>query len=350
MRGEAMKKKLLIINLFLLCLAAGFSVRGQFTPEEIAQRAQSEEFLKTAEITKYERIGEGVTEPWKLYLKQGGIEKKAAWKNIDRNLGGGVMDSWKYEIAAYCMDKLIGLNMVPPAVEREFRGNKGALSLWADSKYSLLKIMEQRIKIPESAQKYFDDMKYIYRLWSCLIANDDPTQQNILYTEDWRIILIDHSRAFRSNKKYTERLVFGINGIKKTQADGKPFLIRRIPRVLLDKIKALDFASIKQAVGPYLTDKEIEAIIARKKLILDEIAEMIKQYGEDKVLYYTDGSWKISGISSLSLRSLFEQKLWLALIVDMDDELLEKAASQKTICADRSAGQDYSLDILSSLA
>jgi hypothetical protein len=264
---------------------AGFPVRGQFTPQEIAQRGQWEEFLKTAEIAKYEPIGEGVTAPWKLYLKNGDVEKKAAWKNIDQDLGGGARDSWKYEIAAYRMDKLIGLNMVPPAVEREFREKTGDLSLWADNKYSLLKIMDEGIKIPESAQKHFDDMKYVYRLWCCLIANDDPTQQNILYTEDWRMILIDHSRAFRSNKEYTERLVFGINGIKKTQADGKPFLIRRVPRVLFDKIKALDFASIKQAVGPYLTDKEIESIIARKKLILDEIAEMIKQYGEDKVLY-----------------------------------------------------------------
>jgi hypothetical protein len=280
-----MKIRLLIISLFLCWFSAGFLVRGQFTRQELVQREQWEEFLKTAEITKSERIGEGVTNPWKLYLKKGGFEKKAAWKNIDQDLGGGAMDSWKYEIAAYRLDKLIGLYMVPPAVEREFQGKKGDLSLWADSQYSLLKIMEHGIKIPQSAREQVDDMKYVYRLWCCLIANDDPTQQNILYTKDWRTILIDFSRAFRSNKKYTERLVFGINGIKRTQADRKPFLIRRVPRVLLDKIKALEFASIKQAVEPYLTDKEIESIIARKKLILDEIAEMVKQNGEDKVLY-----------------------------------------------------------------
>jgi hypothetical protein len=175
--------------------------------------------------------------------------------------------------------------MVPPYVERGFQRKKGALSLWADSKYSVLEIMEQGIKIPETAMKQVDDMKYVTRLWYCLIANDDPTQQNLKYTEDWRTILIDHSRAFRSDKEYSERLVFGINGIKKTQADGKPFLIRRVPRILLDKIKALDFTSIKQAVGPYLTTKEIESIIARTKLIQAEIAEMIKLAGENKVLY-----------------------------------------------------------------
>jgi len=280
-----MKKRLLVTNLFLLCLVAGFPVWGQFTAEEVSQRTQWEEFLKAAEIVKYEPIGEGVTRPWKLYLKEGDIEKKAAWKNVDKDLGWGAMDSWKYEIAAYRLDKLIGLNMVPPAVEREFKGEKGALSLWADSKYSLLKIMEEGIKVPKSALQQIDDMKYVTRLWYCLIANDDPTQENIKLTEDLRTILVDHSRAFRSNKEYTKRLVLGMKGIKKNKADGKPFLIRRVPRVLLDKINALDFANIKQAVGPYLTDKEIESIIARKKLIQDEIAEMIKQNGEDKVLY-----------------------------------------------------------------
>lgn len=280
-----MKKRLLVINLFISSLAAVFLVRGQFMPEEIAQREQWEEFLKTAEIVKYEPIGVGVTKPWRLYLKQGDIEKTAAWKDVDKNLGPGARDSWKHEIAAYCLDKLIGLNMVPPYVEREFRGKKGVISLWVNFKYSLIEVVDKGIKIPESGLKQYHEMGYIYYLWDSLIANDDPTQENILFTEDWRMILIDHSRAFRSNKEYTERLVFGINGIKKREADGKPFLIRHVPRVLLDKIKALDFASVKQAVGPYLTDKEIESVIARKKLIQDEIAEMIKQYGEDKVLY-----------------------------------------------------------------
>ena len=175
--------------------------------------------------------------------------------------------------------------MVPPAVEKEFRGKAGALSLWVDSKYNLGEIVEQRIEIAESAQKHIEDMGYIYRIWCCLIANDDPTQENIRYTEDWRMILIDHSRAFRSDKEYAERLVFGINGIKRYQADGKPFLILRVPRALFERIKGLDSAAVKQAVGPYLNDKEIQSTVARVKLIENEIAEMVKLYGESEVLY-----------------------------------------------------------------
>jgi len=284
--GEVSLDKTIIgAGLILWGLAAAAPLGAQFLPEEIAQRGQWEEFMLGAEIIRSELLGQGVTKPWKLYLKRSDVEAMGAWKNIDKKISTGGRDNWKYEIAAYRIDKLIGLNMVPPAVEKEFKGKAGALSLWAETKYSLLDIMEKGTKMPASAMKSTEDMGYIYRLWCSLIANDDPTQENIKYTEDWRMILIDHSRAFRSDKKYTERLVFGLNGIKKYQADGRPFVIRRVPRELFERIKALDAAAISQAVGPYLADKEIRSVIARIKLIEDEIAAMIKQYGEASVLY-----------------------------------------------------------------
>jgi hypothetical protein len=278
-----MKNKAFLAIFLLSFLGAAYCALAQFTPQEIAQREYWEDFLKTADIIKSEPIGEGVTKPWRLYLKKGDVEKRAAWKNPSGTMLG-FWEGWQYEIAAYRLDKLLGLNMISPTIEREFNGKKGALSLWADIKFSLLDIQERGIKIPDSVLEQVDNMKYITRLWACLIANDDVTQQNVLYTEDWRTILIDNSRSFRSSGEFTEKLMYGAHGIK-TTGDGRPILFRRIPRWLFEKIKTLDLASIKQAVGPYLTDKEAEAIIARKKLILDEIAEMIKQNGEDKVLY-----------------------------------------------------------------
>jgi hypothetical protein len=268
---------------FLLALSSSPWLYAQFTAEEIAQRPFWEEFLKTAEIVRSEEIGEGVTKPLRLYLKKDGTEATGAWKN-PRGMMQGFLEGWQYEIAAYELDKLIGLNMVPPYVEREFKGKPGALSLWVTSQYSLLQIMDQKIEIPKAALPRVDDMKYLTRAWDSLIANDDRTQQNILYTKDWRTILFDHSRAFRSTKEYTERLICGKKGLKKF-ADGRPFLFRRLPRTFVEAVKKLSFQSIKDAVGPYLTDKEIEAIIKRKALLLAEIDEMIKESGEPKVLY-----------------------------------------------------------------
>jgi hypothetical protein len=272
----------------LLPLALAFSARpqralAQFLPDQIAQREAQEEFLLTAEIVRFEPLKEGVTKPFKLYLKKGDVEATAAWKNP----GGmqlGFFEGWQYEIAAYRLDKLIGLNMVPPAVERLFQGKRGALVYWAESKYRLDKIVEQGIQIPESAFDHTEKMKWLTRAWDSLIGNEDRTQQNILYTEDWRMIIFDHSRAFRSSKEFTERLMFGRNGIKRTQ-QGTLILFRRLPRWFVEKIESLTFESIKTAVGTTLNDKEIKAILARRELLLKEIALMIREQGEAAVLY-----------------------------------------------------------------
>lgn len=278
-----MNKKSLFGSISLAAFLLAGSAYSQFMAEEVAQRPFWEQFLKTATIVRAEEIGEGVTKPFRLYLAKDGVEASGAWKN-PRGMMQGFLEGWQYEIAAYELDKLIGLNMIPPAVEREYDGKSGALSLWVKSQYSLLKIMDEKIEIPKEFLKQTDDMKYLTRAWDSLIANDDRTQQNILYTQDWRTILIDHSRAFRSTKEYTEKLMFGKNGLKKF-ADGRPILFRRLPRSFVEALKKLNFESIKAAVGPYLTDKEIEAILKRKVLLLAEIDDMIKESGEARVLY-----------------------------------------------------------------
>jgi hypothetical protein len=207
------------------------------------------------------------------------VEASGAWKNPS-GIRDGFLEGWRYEIAAYGLDKLLGLNMIPPTVERAFQGKRGSLQLWVKVAMNDLKRMEDNIRIPDASAKPWERMKYLNRAFDGLIANEDRTQQNILYTEDWRMILIDHSRSFRASEKFTERLLSGKNAI-----GVRPLHIRELPRVFVEKIKALDFSSIEGAVGPYLEKNEIEAVLVRKKLLLDEIAESIKEKGENKVLY-----------------------------------------------------------------
>ena len=91
--------------------------------------------------------------------------------------------------------------------------------------------MEDGIEIPYEAVQRIETTKYLTRAWDCLIANNDRTQQNVLYTEDWRTILIDHSRAFRSTREFTERLMFGRNGLKISAAGHALALPAPAPRV-----------------------------------------------------------------------------------------------------------------------
>ncbi len=252
---------------------------GQFTPREVAARAKIEEFLKTAKIVKSEAIGEGVTDPKRLFLQKGEMERMSgAWKNVEGRQKGA-WEGWQYEIAAYQMDKLLDLNMVPPTVERELNGMKGSLQYWVSSPLSELDRMEEKKGIPKSKYDNWEKMRHLTRAFDCLIANNDRTQQNIRYTADWRWILIDHSRSFYSTRQDTKRLVYGKRGHKEKQ------LIKKLPRAFVEKVKELNYEKIKEAAGPYLTKAEIEAVLARKELLLKEIEEMIKEMGEDNFLY-----------------------------------------------------------------
>jgi hypothetical protein len=278
-----MNRLLALLSLALFLSLGPPIALAQFTPGQIAQRDAQEEFLLTADIVQSEPIDEGVTKPFKLYLRKGGVEAKAAWKNPS-GVQRGFLEGWQYEIAAYRLDKLIGLNMIPPAVEREFQGKPGALVFWAENKYNLLDVVEQGLRIPDDAVERTEKAKWLTRAWDSLIANEDRTQQNLLYTEDWRTILIDHSRAFRSNGEFAKQLMFGRNGIKVSQ-QGTPLLIRRLPRWFLEKIKTLTFENIKAAVGTTLKDREIKALLARRDLLLKEVALMVREQGEAAVLY-----------------------------------------------------------------
>jgi hypothetical protein len=273
--------------LVLAAALAAAVAAPQYKADEVAQRESWEKFLATADITRAEPIGEGVTHPWKLYLKAGDVEHKAAWKNPS------TLQKWRYEIAAYRLDKLLDLNLLPPTVEREYNGKRGSLVLWVDSKTSLLKLVEDNEKArkegrPEEPPPSFEEIvgrgKYITRIWDCLIANEDRTQENILYSADWRTLLIDHSYAFRSSAEYSDRLVYGKNGLKKYES-GDLILIKQAPRELVNRIRALDFEAIQKAVGSYLTAQEIHSVLARKKILVAEIEDMAKLIGEAKFYF-----------------------------------------------------------------
>jgi hypothetical protein len=142
------------LSIFLL-LAVACPALAQFTPQEIADRPKWEEFLKTAEIIKEKPTPDGVTKPLRLTLKKGDIVHDACWKNPS-GMQQGFLEGWQYEIAAYEMDKLLGLNMIPPTVEREYQGKKGALSFWAEYEIRLLEMSEKNVQPPASAGDRMD--------------------------------------------------------------------------------------------------------------------------------------------------------------------------------------------------
>ncbi len=252
----------------------------QFLPEELAQRENWEKFLVTAEVVASRQIvgPEAVTSPWVLTLKLGNITHRGLWKNPQGRMGG-YWEGWTYEIAAYRIDKLIGLGMVPPTVERRFRDERGSCQYWIDDTIQLKERDEKGIKMPPAKVFGWNRATYLQRLFDNLIANEDRHSNQILITKDWRMILIDHSRSFRTAGRFVKSLLYS------AKSPEGPRLMSELPRAVYEKVKALDAATIRQAVGEYLTDEEIRAVLIRRDLILAEVARMVQINGENKVLY-----------------------------------------------------------------
>ncbi|MFC2164221.1 hypothetical protein ACFLT2_04390 [Acidobacteriota bacterium] len=273
-----MKRTYICFSFLLLIISQCAVVSAQFSLEQVAERANWEEFLKTAEIFKSKKIGDGVTEPFRLYLKKNDVESSGCWKNV-KGMLRDFLEGWQYEIAAYEIDKLLGLNMVPPTVERKFKGLTGSCQLWINHEHSLESLIKKKVKMPAQALANLTRMKYVARFFDSLIANEDRHQRNVIFNDKWKMILIDHSRAFRCRMKFATRLCFGKKGL----FGNKPF--RQLPRTLVENLKALTKEKVELAVGSYLTKMELEGIMHRKELILEEIDEMIAEKGEDLVLY-----------------------------------------------------------------
>jgi hypothetical protein len=280
---RTLKTRKFHLALLLAFLAVGPLVRparAQFTDAEVAQRPRWEAFLREAKILAQIQLSfeQGVTEPWKLTLRQGDVVSSALWKN-PAGVRGGFWEGWKYEIAAYLLDKLLGLNMVPPTVERELSGQAGSCQLWIENTAPYRDLAVTLQDLTPFQTDGWKNSGYAAQFFDNLIGNEDRHTGNILVTRDFRAILIDHSRTFRTTKRFVKGIPFSDKNVPAGN------LMRKLPRSLTQKTFALTEGAVRDAVGDLLTDEEIKAVMSRKKLLVLEVQKIIARYGETDVLY-----------------------------------------------------------------
>jgi hypothetical protein len=275
-------KKAVIVFLAVVCLGAGSRVLGQLTAAEVGEYDKWEDFLKTAKIVGQEQItgSLAVTEPWILTMEKDGIRHRALWKDVLGERIGGFKETWKGEIAAYRLSRYLGLHMVPATVEREFQGSRGSCQIWVDAWNTMEAIRKKKLNPPGLKINAFFRALFLQRAFDNLISNEDRHQRNYLIMDDWRMILIDHSRSFRTTKKFTTKLIYD-----EKYKEGPNFIMAELPRAFVEALKALTPEVIRTAVGEYLTDEEITATMARRDLMIAWLDKRIAELGETKVLY-----------------------------------------------------------------
>jgi hypothetical protein len=251
----------------LLAFSGLFVVAQEQRPRQaIPPDAQVEQFLLHAKILHTHGVGKGITGSLRASLSDGTTTHDAQIQQIDeyRSQFAGpagtelnFRDSWSFNVAAYKLDRMLGLNLVPVSVGRLYRGHTAAFTWWIDD---VLMDEGERLKkklSPPDTERWNQQMSLV-RVFDQLIGNTDRNLGNLLITSDWRIWAIDHTRAFR------------LVGSVRT-----PENVTRCDREVLERMKALDRATLQRTIGSFMYTNEIPTVLSRR----DEIVRIFEKAG-----------------------------------------------------------------------
>ena len=242
-----------LVAVSALLTVSSAAVQQSITPE------QQEAFLKTAKIVRTRDAGKGVTGTLRVTLSDGTLTHDASVQTVDvamnefrsnRGTELNFKDSWRYNIAAYRLNQVLQLGRIPPSVERLHRGKPGSFTWWVDE---VLMDEGQRLKTKANSPDAlaWNQQMWHIRLFDQLIQNVDRNLGNLIIDKSWAVWMIDHSRAFRLSSKLSS-----------------PKNLTRVERGALERLRALDAATLGAAVGDYLTSFEKRALLQRRDEIL----------------------------------------------------------------------------------
>lgn len=219
-----------------------------------------EQHLRTATVTSIEDIGTGVTRPRRAHLTPAEPFANLAWKVLPPGMRNGYWESYKSEIAAYELDKLLALGMVPPAIERTIDGETGAAVMWLDGVRS---VKESGGQVPSGPA--WDKSIRRMLMFDNLIGNVDRNAGNILIGEPGELILIDHSRAFVTD--CTLR---------------RP--IERVDGELWDRLTTVTSGDLQRTLRPWMDDAAVNAVLERRKRMMADVDKLVAKKGRALVI------------------------------------------------------------------
>jgi hypothetical protein len=260
-------------------VAAPWSATAQSViapPASLLSTAEMESFLLNGRIVATKGLPKGVTKARRVTLSHGTITHDAQVQDVDiamplfdagaKAREVNFKDSYRYNIAAYRLATLLGLDNVPMSVERVVAGKRSAVTWWLDN------VMDEgdrrKKKVTTTNPVRSADYYSLMYVFDELIQNRDRNIGNIVWGHDEKLWMIDHTRAFRLGKELRQ-----------------PNVMTRVERAFLDRLRSLSRPELTTVVGQVLSKDEIEALFARRDLIVKWFDQRIAAAGEDTILY-----------------------------------------------------------------
>lgn len=279
-----MKRTGVLVVLLLASLLAPprpFAQTVAGAPAQDLTVEQCKDFLKNAKVIRNKTTNKGVTAPKRVTLSDGTLTHDAVFQTVDErqmvaNLSGGgrqsqtelnFVDSYRYNLAAYEVATLLGLDyMMPVHVERRWGGQTGSMSWFVETLMDESERLKKKVQPPNATE--WNNQMYRMRVFGALTRDTDRNLTNVLISPNWKVMMIDFTRAFRLQPELMH------------SKD-----LAKMDRELFPRLKTLMKDSVKKAVRDWLTNSEIDAMMQRRDLLVAHFTRLIAELGEEKVLY-----------------------------------------------------------------
>ncbi|MCH8059564.1 MAG: metallophosphoesterase [Proteobacteria bacterium] len=155
------------------------------------------------------------------------------------------------EVAAYRIDLLLGLDMVPVAVKREFDGVEGSLQFLPAGTID----ENKRAELGGDADCPFTVQWNAMLIFDALIFNEGRSVPTISYDQStWNLILAGHSKTFAANKSIPKNLA-------NVELD--------IGATWIEALLSLTDELLKEQLGDVLDKRRLRALGARRDALLE---------------------------------------------------------------------------------
>jgi hypothetical protein len=156
------------------------------------------------------------------------------------------------ELAAFALDRLLGLGLVPPTAERELEGEPAALQLRYPDSVTENERLEQRLPFGWCP---IEPQVQLMQAFDLLSFNTSRTRETLRYRNDLtNLVLVGHTSAFGARRTLPRSSV-------RDNLD--------LPGPLVEALEALDEPVLEEHLGEWLSRRQLSALLARREVLLE---------------------------------------------------------------------------------